>query len=142
MFEPQITFSGNIGNNVELARARSGDDYVQLNVACTPRAKDQSGQWSDLTTQWYRVTAWGRLAELVCESLRKGDRITVAGSVMRTTYTDKEGVVRPGIEVRAGEITRALRERKTQDASAVVPTSEPGKDDPWAAAGYAKAPPF
>lgn len=39
------------------------------------------------------MTAWRREAQNVNQSLRKGSRVTVAGSVYRDAYTDSDGAV-------------------------------------------------
>src|SRR5262249_16025992 len=62
-----------------------------------------SGETEERTI-WFRVTAWGRQAELAAEYLAKGRQVYVEGRLRREEYTDREGVQRVSLEVNASDI--------------------------------------
>lgn len=106
----QITLTGNLGTDPELRFTATGVPVVTINVACAERRRADDGQWVDGPISWWRVTAWRSLAENAAESLRKGDRVTVIGSVRQTSWEDRaSGETKYGTEVQADEIGLSLR---------------------------------
>lgn len=70
-----------------------------------------SERWTDKTTgerrertEWHRVSFFGRLAEVVCEHVRKGDRVYVEGS-LRSREWEKNGMRMRATDVIAREMT-------------------------------------
>jgi single-strand DNA-binding protein len=97
-----------------------------------------------------RVNAWRDLAEHVAESLGKGDRVMVAGTLRQRDYETKEGEKRTVWEVQAAEVGAALR-YATVKVSKIRRDHVPAPEDPWAdqapapespAGGFADEPPF
>ena len=85
MFEPIISFSGNLAWDPQLRTTAGGAHVVDLRVGTTPRRR-KGESWEDSETQWYEVVAWNRLAQNVCASLRKGDTVTVTGRMTKQSY--------------------------------------------------------
>ena len=85
VFEPIISFSGNLAWDPQLRTTATGVPVVDLRVGTTPRRR-RGDTWEDSETQWYEVVAWNRLAQNVCSSLRKGDTVTVTGRVSKQSY--------------------------------------------------------
>ncbi len=56
------------------------------------------------TTTWARVSAWGKLGELLAK-LEKGNRVQVAGEIFTSTWTDKDNVDHTEVEIKASAIT-------------------------------------
>lgn len=101
----QITIVGNAGSEPELRYTPTGSGVANFSVAVTPRHFDKtSNTWSDGDTTWYRVNAWNQLAENVAESIRKGDRVIVLGSLENREWEDADGNTRHTLEVRADAI--------------------------------------
>jgi single-strand DNA-binding protein len=89
-----VTLTGNV---VQEPRYYPSEDNkresVTLRLASTPRIRNKEGDWSDGTTTWLDVKAFGRLAYHVSKSVKKSDPIIVTG-VMRTRIwevDDKSG---------------------------------------------------
>ena len=55
-------------------------------------------------TEWHRVTAWGKLADIVEKHVVKGKEIAVEGKLTHRSYDDKDGEKRYVTEVTANEI--------------------------------------
>lgn len=56
------------------------------------------------TADFFRVTAFGKLAEVTATYLTKGKKVGVSGSLQMSEYTDKEGIKRQSIDVVADEV--------------------------------------
>ncbi|MEN9335177.1 MAG: Single-stranded DNA-binding protein [Bacteroidota bacterium] len=55
-------------------------------------------------TEWHRVTAWGKLADIVEQHVVKGKEIAVEGKLTHRSYDDKTGEKRYVTEVVANEL--------------------------------------
>ena len=55
-------------------------------------------------TIWYRVCVWGKRAESIAAHLKKGDKATVIGELRQRSFTDRNGVERTSLEIRAGAV--------------------------------------
>jgi single-strand DNA-binding protein len=87
----QISFVGNLGGDPEVRFTPSGAAVVNFSVAVVERRKNQEGGWDDGETTWYRCNAWRTLAENIAESLTKGTRVVVVGTLKSRSYETKDG---------------------------------------------------
>ena len=94
---------------MELRFTPAGEPVARFRLAINrPRLDKQTGSREDGETTYLPVTAWDRLAENTAESLRKGDRVTVAGEIRARSYTTKDNEPRTVLEVTATEIGLGL----------------------------------
>lgn len=133
--DAEIQVTGNLGADPALDVTRGGQSWTRFTVVTSPRYLDkEQGKWCDGEPTFWRVVAWGELAEHICQSLNKGDRVTVAGTVTVSKW-ERDGKGGLDVEVRASEVAASLRWKdvkivKAQRASAGnAPIKE---DDPWA----------
>ena len=99
----KITIVGYLGRDPELRYTPQGTALCKMSIATTERRKNVTGEAEEHTT-WFRVTAWGRQAELANEYLTKGRQVYVEGRLRLEEYTDREGQKRFSAEVSATEI--------------------------------------
>ncbi len=99
----KIIIIGNLGRDPELRYTPQGTPVCNFPVATNERWRDSAGEWQDRTT-WFRVTAWGKLAEIANQYLSKGRQVYVEGRLSVQEYTDRNGVLRTSLEVRASDI--------------------------------------
>lgn len=79
---------GNLSSDPELRFSASGVAYLRARIAVRPyRAKGEP----PTEPVFYDLTCFGSLAENVAEAGRKGDRLTVAGRIEHSTWTDAAG---------------------------------------------------
>ena len=112
-----ITVKGNIGKDPELKFTKAGKAWVTFSVAHTPREK-KDDQWVDGETMWFRVLQFGEKAETAADNLAKGDSVIITGTLKQSTFEDKEGNQRTGLEIMADEIgivPKLIRKSKTED---------------------------
>jgi single-strand DNA-binding protein len=99
----KITIVGYLGRDPELRYTPQGTALCKMSIATTEKRKNVTGESEEHTT-WFRVTAWGRQAELANEYLAKGRQVYVEGRLRLEEYTDREGQKRFSAEVSATEI--------------------------------------
>ncbi|MBO0726916.1 MAG: single-stranded DNA-binding protein, partial [Blastocatellia bacterium] len=99
----KITIVGYLGRDPELRYTPQGTALCKMSIATTEKRKNVAGETEEHTT-WFRVTAWGRQAELANEYLAKGRQVYVEGRLRLEEYTDREGQKRHSAEVSATEI--------------------------------------
>lgn len=97
----KVILIGNLGNDPEVRYASSGDAIASISIATTESWKDKNTGEKKEQTEWHRVSAFGRLAEVMGEYLKKGSQVYIEGSLRTRKYTDKEGIERYATEVRA-----------------------------------------
>jgi len=109
MDEPLVTITGHIGG--EIRRRQAGETPVaDFNVAVTPATRDRStDDWVPGVTQWYRVTAWRRLAVHCGDSLRSGEPVVVHGRLTHRTWVNNAGASVTDAEIDAVYVGHDLR---------------------------------
>lgn len=104
----KITLVGNLGRDPETRYTPNGTMNVTFTMAVTRRFNDRSGQQQE-RTNWYRVTAWGGLAETLDRMaqngyLTKGKQVYVDGRFEAREYQDQQGQTRTSLDVTANEL--------------------------------------
>ncbi len=99
----KIIIVGYLGRDPELKYTPQGTAVCDFSVATTERRKDKSGEMQEVTT-WFRVSLFGRQAEVASQYLTKGRQVYVEGQLSQRDWTDKDGNTRTSLEVRGSEI--------------------------------------
>ena len=99
----KIIIVGYLGRDPELRYMPDGTPVCNFTVATTDRRKDKTGEFQDHTT-WFRVSLFGRQAEVASQYLTKGRQVFIEGSLSQREYTDKDGHTRTSLEVRGSEL--------------------------------------
>jgi single-strand DNA-binding protein len=99
----KIILIGNLGKDPEMKYTQQGTPVTTFNVAVGRVQKSQDGQTHE-ETDWYRVSAWRKLAEITNEYLRKGSRVYVEGRLSSREWQSQEGQTRTSLEVEASEV--------------------------------------
>ncbi len=95
---------GNLGRDPEMRYTPSGQPVTQFTVAVNRNYKDGQGEWQE-ETEWFRVVAWGPLAERTAEYLRKGRKVYVEGRLQTRQWEDQSGQKRYTTELIANTVT-------------------------------------
>lgn len=106
--DARIQAVGRLGDDPTLRFTPSGAGVASVSLAVQGRVKN-GDRWEDGDTTWYRVTVWREYAENVAESLRKGDRVVVVGTVSERKYQKDTGEEGRSLEIQAESITPDLR---------------------------------
>ena len=94
---------GNLGRDPEVRFTQGGSAVCNFSVATSEKWRDKDGQNQE-STEWHRIVAWGKLAELCGEYLAKGRSVYVEGSIQTREWADKEGQTRYTTEIKAREV--------------------------------------
>jgi single-strand DNA-binding protein len=73
-----IIIVGNLGKDPEMKYTPSGQPVTNFSVACNRSYNDASGQ-PVKETIWFRVTTWGKQAEICNQHLVSGSKVLVEG---------------------------------------------------------------
>lgn len=101
-------FTGNATGDAEIRTSQSGITVATFTLAVTPREKQPDGTYGDGPTAYYRVSAFRQLADNVAESVKRGDRVTVVGTLKPRPY-EHQGQERLSLDVLADDVALSLR---------------------------------
>jgi len=99
----KVILIGNLGADPEIRYTQSGTPVASFNIATTERWKDKEGQMQE-QTEWHRIVAWTRLAEICGEYLNKGSRVYIEGKLQTRKWQDQNGNDRYTTEIVAREM--------------------------------------
>ncbi len=99
----RVTLIGNVGNDPEIKNFDGGKKLANLSLATNDYYTNTKGERID-ATQWHRVTAWGKTAEIIEKYVTKGKQIGVEGKLTYKTYEDKNGIKQYATEITISEI--------------------------------------
>lgn len=105
---------GNLGADPEVRYTQNGTQVTTFNVATTERRKGQDGQVQELT-EWHRIVAWSRLAEICGQYLQKGSKVYIEGRIQTRKWQDQNGQDRYTTEIVAREM-KMLSPRGSSDS--------------------------
>lgn len=94
---------GNLGSDPEIRYTQSGTQVATFNVATTERWKGQDGQMQE-STEWHKIVAWQRLAEICGEYLHKGSKVYIEGKIQTRKWQDQNGNDKYTTEIVAREM--------------------------------------
>ncbi len=93
---------GNLGNDPEL-RDVNGTPVCSFSVATSERWKDREGNKQE-KTEWHKIVAWGDLANICANYLRRGTKVFIEGKNRTRKWKDQNGVERYITEIQAKEM--------------------------------------
>ncbi len=99
----KATLIGNLGNDPEIRTTSGGSRVATISVATNRRWTSRTGEMQE-ETQWHRVVAWNKLAEIAEQYLKKGDRIYVEGRIQYRQWEDQNGQTRYSTEIVANDV--------------------------------------
>jgi len=126
----QMTLVGRAGADAEKRYTEKGTAVASVNVAT------DVGWGDNKSTQWFKVTLWGKLAENVSEYITKGKQIFVQGELTASEWTTNEGQQRTTLEVNADTIKLLGSQQERSEPAVVSGTpveidGETAEDLPW-----------
>ena len=94
----KVFLMGNLGSDPELRYTPKGDPVANFSIAINSVYNEQD------RTDWFRVTAWGKVAESCAQYLTKGSKVFVEGRLRENKWEDNEGNERRTVEVTASNV--------------------------------------
>ena len=86
----KVILLGTMGRDPEIRYVSSNNvPVVRVSLATNERFKDDQGNWQD-RTEWHTVVAWRRLAEIIGQYVKKGDRLYIEGKLQTSSWDDQK----------------------------------------------------
>lgn len=109
MNETTLTITGSLTADPELRFTPSGIAVANFTVASNARRFDKATNgYVDTEPIFMRCTAWRTTAENVAESLTRGSRVIVTGTLKTNSYETREGEKRTSLELNVTEVGASL----------------------------------
>lgn len=99
----RVQLIGNVGNDPEVKNLDGGKKVAHLNIATNDSYKNDKGERVE-QTEWHRVVAWGKTAEIIEKFVTKGNQVGIEGKLTNRSYDDKNGEKRYITEVVVSEV--------------------------------------
>ncbi len=80
---------GHLGNDPEMRVTASGQSVVNFTLATNESFRDSTGNMQE-RTEWHRIVAWGKLAEICNQYLKKGRQVYVEGRLQTRSWDDNK----------------------------------------------------
>jgi single-strand DNA-binding protein len=139
----KVMLIGNVGSDPEIRATSSGARVAKVSLATNRSFQDRSGQQQE-KTEWHRLTFFGRLADIVEQYVKKGDRLYAEGRLEYSQTQDDKGNTRYWTDIVINEMVMLgsggteggatfSQESSTDSAApaATRPLSEPDDDLPF-----------
>jgi single-strand DNA-binding protein len=99
----KIMVIGNVGTDPDMRYTPSGSAVTSFRLATNRRYTMSSGEQRE-ETEWFRVTAWNRLAEQCNQYVTKGMRVYAEGRLKSDSWTGNDGQTRFTNEIIANQV--------------------------------------
>lgn len=132
----KVILIGNLGADPEVRYTGNGQPVANFSLATTERWTNKEGQREE-RTEWHRIVAFGRTAEIVGQYLKKGRQIYVEGKLQTRSWEDRDGNKRYTTEIvcnnmqmlgSRGDVAEVPEDSGAQAAAAGADLGSPGKD--------------
>jgi single-strand DNA-binding protein len=112
----KVMIIGHLGRDPEMRYTPSGRPVTTFTVA-TSRSWNTADGERHTETEWFNVVAWGNLAEICKQYLKKGQQVYIEGRLQTRRWDDKEGNKHTSVEVVANEMMMLGDRRDSQNQS-------------------------
>ncbi len=123
----KVMIIGHLGRDPEMRYTPSGRPVTTFSVGTSRTWHSADGERHE-ETEWFQVVAWGSLAEICNQHLRRGQQVYVEGRLQTRRWDDAEGKKHQTLELVAREMI-ILGESRGASPSYVLPAEEEGLGD-------------
>jgi single-strand DNA-binding protein len=109
---------GNLGKDPDIRYSADGQAMCNISIACTSSWKDKNTGERKEETEWVRIVAYGRLAEIMGEYLKKGRPVYIEGRLKTRKWQNKEGIDQYTTEIVADQLQMLGGRDEGENASA------------------------
>ncbi|WP_022853652.1 single-stranded DNA-binding protein [Thermodesulfatator atlanticus] len=120
----KVILIGRLGADPEIRYTADGQPVATFRIATSERWTDKAGNRQE-RTEWHRIVAFGRLAEICGEYLSKGRQVYIEGRLQTRSYEDRDGVKRYVTEIIAQSMQMLGSRNDIADRPAQGPSQEP-----------------
>jgi single-strand DNA-binding protein len=98
-----VRLIGNLGGSPKLISTQEGQSVLSFTMATHETYKDQQGN-KQSKTDWHNIVAFGKVANLIHDYLKKGSQAMIIGKLQTRQYVDKQQNQRYVTEVIVEEV--------------------------------------
>ena len=98
-----VQLIGRLGDDPEEVKFDSKKKLAKFSLATNHRYKSKEGNTVE-NTQWHRIVAWDKLAEICITHLKKGSHVACQGRLEYKDYETKSGEKRHSVEIHLDEM--------------------------------------
>lgn len=99
----RVQLIGNTGSDAEIKEFGEGKKKATVTLATNETYRNDKGEKVE-ETQWHRLVAWGKNAEIIEKYVPKGKEIAVDGKITYRSYDDKNGEKKYLTEILVNEV--------------------------------------
>lgn len=99
----KVQLIGHVGQDPEIKNLDGGKKVVNFTIATNDSYKNDKGEKVE-QTEWHKVVAWGKTAEIIEKYVTKGKEVAIEGKLTHRSYDDKNGEKRYITEVVANDV--------------------------------------
>ena len=100
----KVILLGNVGSDPELKYTTNGTGVSNFSIATNETWMDKDTKEPQQRTEWHRIVAWNRLAEICNQYLKKGSKVYIEGRLQTRSWEGQDGQKRYTTEIVAGEM--------------------------------------
>ncbi len=99
----KVQLIGHVGQEPEIKNFDGGKKLANLSIATNDVYYNDKGDKVE-QTEWHKISAWGKTAEVIERFVTKGKEIAIEGKLTHRNYDDKDGNKRYVTEVVVTEL--------------------------------------
>lgn len=124
----KATLIGNLGADPEIRYTPDGTAVANFSVATSDTWKDKQTGEKKSKTEWHRIVAFNKLAEIAQDFLHKGKQVYIEGKIQYRSWETDDGEKKYITEIKA-HIIKFLGGRSDRDDVNPYGTTESGKSE-------------
>ena len=94
---------GRPGAEPEVRNLNNDNKVARFSLAVDERRMNANREWVN-NTQWFRMVAWGMVADRIENNVKKGLQIAIEGSLHNNEWTDDKGQRHTSTEVYVNDL--------------------------------------
>lgn len=123
----KVMLIGNLTRDVEVRYTPSGTAVATFGLATNRSWSSGEGGERQEETQFHRIVAWSKLAEICGQLLFKGRKVFIEGRLQTRKWTGQDGQQRESTEIVAENMM--ILDTRTRDGASVAPQQLDPEDD-------------
>lgn len=100
----KVIIVGNLGADPEMRYMPNGNAVTNISVATSETWTDKQTGQAQERTEWHRISAFGKLAEIMGQYLKKGSQVYIEGSLRTRKWQDQNGQDRYSTDIIADQM--------------------------------------
>ncbi len=123
MYLNKVILIGRLAQDPESRVTPSGQNVANFTIVTNRYYQDKGGDRQE-ATEFHKVVAWGRIAEIASQYLQKGNLVMIEGRLQTRSWEGQDGIKRYVTEIIAEKIQLGPKGQSTTPADTPAPKNE------------------